>query len=208
MGLTILYLHGFGDCQPQRCPIAASLRQVLPDSRMYTPCYHPIGRIEATRIKQFLAELQNLIDEIGPAKVHLIGYSFGGLLAAILACQRPERIGNVLLLAPAIDNYERNYEARTPEEWLMPPEFVEELLSYPTRPAIVRPTILVHGSLDRDEEGSAPWRIQRWAEEQPFRGVYILDQVDHSLATWLSDSGNHSAALPAFRQVVQQWIEL
>lgn len=60
MSLSVLYLYGFGDYQPQQCPIAVSLRQVLPDSQLHTPCYHPIGRIEATRINQFLAELQNL----------------------------------------------------------------------------------------------------------------------------------------------------
>ena len=40
----------------------------------------------------------------------------GGLLAAILASQQPERIANVLLLAPAIDNFTRNYEGRSPHD--------------------------------------------------------------------------------------------
>jgi pimeloyl-ACP methyl ester carboxylesterase len=107
MSVNILYLHGFGNCQPQRCPIAGSLHQLLPESQLFTPCYHPAGQIEATRINSALTEFHNLIDLTGPARVHLVGYSFGGLLAAILASQRPERIGNVLLIAPAIDNYIR-----------------------------------------------------------------------------------------------------
>lgn len=90
----------------------------------------------------------------------------------------------------------------------MPSEYVKELQLYPARPAIVRPTILVHGSLDHDWAGSAPWRIQQWPQEQSFQDAYILEQVDHSLATWLPDFGNHSAALPTFHQVVQQWMEL
>ena len=150
-----------------------------------------------------------MLDRLQLANIHLVGYSFGGLLAAILASQYPDRIVNLLLLAPAIDNFIRNYAARAPHEWPMPREYVEELRSYPARPQIVRPTTLVHGMLDHDRAGSAPWRIQQWAAEQPFRHVYFLDRVDHSLAGWLpaAVSDSQPERSPTFIHVVQQWLE-
>jgi pimeloyl-ACP methyl ester carboxylesterase len=134
-----------------------------------------------------------------------VGYSFGGLLGAILAAQRPDIIGNVLLLAPAIDNYARNYEGRDPAGWRMPRGYVEELRGYPARPDIVRPTTLVHGLLDVDGAGSAPWRVRRWQDEQPFRCVHFLDGVGHSLEPWLSAparNGDGRRDVPAFGQLV------
>ncbi len=136
-----------------------------------------------------------------------MGYSFGGLLGAILAARRPDIIGNVLLLAPAIDNYARNYERRDPASWCMPRRYVEELRAYPARPDIVRPTTLVHGKLDIDHDGSAPWRVRRWKEEQPFRHVYFLDGVDHSLEPWLSAPARTNDTprdVPSFEQLVME----
>jgi pimeloyl-ACP methyl ester carboxylesterase len=139
--------------------------------------------------------------------VHVVGYSYGGLLAAWLAEKRPDLIANVLLLAPAIDNYARNYEGRDPESWRMPRDYVEELRSYPARPKIVRPTTLVHGLLDDDRGGSAPWRIREWAAEQPFRSVFLLPGVDHSLEPWLSASSwnnDGSGDVPSFQKIVTE----
>ncbi len=109
------------------------------------------------------------------------------------------------MLAPAIDNYARNYEGRDPVSWRMPREYVEELQTYPARPNIVLPTTLVHGLLDVDREGSAPWRVQQWAAEQSFRRAYFLDGVDHSLDPWLSEpswTNGRSGNVPTFQQVV------
>lgn len=180
----------------------------MPGIRLHTPCYHPGGNIRSTRIGTSLDEFADIIVKKSTSgKAHLVGYSFGGLLGAILAARRPDIIGNVLLLAPAIDNWARNYEGRDPASWRMPPEYVEELRTYPARPNVVRPTTLVHGVLDRDDEGSAPWRVQQWAEEQPFRSVYFLDGVGHSLEPWLPGLARandtwHDA--PTFQQAVRE----
>src|SRR4051794_34481151 len=155
----ILYLHGFGRTNPGGCPVVAALKMIVPRIRLHAPCYHPGGHIEATRIGDSLKEFTNtIVKESTSGKVHLVGYSFGGLLGAILAARRLDLIANVLLLAPAIDNYARNYEGRDPASWRMPRRYVEELQEYPARPDIVRSTTLVHGLLDDDSGGSAPWR--------------------------------------------------
>ncbi len=204
----ILYLHGFGRTNPGGCPVAKALLMVVPGIWLHAPCYHPGGRIEATGIGDSLKELTSVITKDSTTgKVHLVGYSFGGLLGAILAAQRPDIIGNVLLLAPAIDNYARNYEGRDPARWRMPRRYVEELKEYPARPDIVRPTTLVHGLLDVDSAGSAPWRVQRWKEEQSFRSVYFLDGVDHYLEPWLSVPvriPDRRSDVPAFKQLVRE----
>jgi pimeloyl-ACP methyl ester carboxylesterase len=204
----ILYLHGFGRTNPGGCPVADALRMAAPRIRLHAPCYHPGGRIGDTRIGDSLEDFTNIIARDSTSgKVHLVGYSFGGLLAAILAARRPDIIGNVLLLAPAIDNYARNYEGRDPGRWRMSRRYVEELQEYPARPDIVRPTTLVHGLLDVDREGSAPWRVRRWKEEQSFRSVHFLDGVDHSLEPWLSGparTNDRGRDVPAFQQLVRE----
>ncbi|MGO9464633.1 MAG: alpha/beta fold hydrolase [Isosphaeraceae bacterium] len=203
-----LYLHGFGRTNPRACPVAEALRTAVPIVRLHAPCYHPGALIKATRIGASLEEFTNIIvHDSTTGKVHLVGYSFGGLLGAILAARRPDIIGNVLLLAPAIDNYARNYERRDPASWCMPRRYVEELRAYPARPDIVRPTTLVHGKLDIDHDGSAPWRVRRWKEEQPFRHVYFLDGVDHSLEPWLSAPARTNDTprdVPSFEQLVME----
>jgi pimeloyl-ACP methyl ester carboxylesterase len=205
----ILYLHGFGTENPAACPVAKALHTAVAGIRLHTPCYHFGGHIETTRIGASLDAFADVVKASFSGKVHLVGYSFGGLLAALLAVRRPEMIGNVLLLAPAIDNYARNYEGRDPARWHMPREYVEELRTYPARPNIVRPTTLVHGRSDADREGSAPWRIQQWAEERPFRGVHFLDGVGHSLEPWLSAPARTSdqrGDVPTFQQLVRELI--
>jgi pimeloyl-ACP methyl ester carboxylesterase len=203
----LLYLHGFGEANPEHCRVARALRRAAPNRCVHTPCYHPGGEKTATRIQRTLADCEEIIERSGASRVHLIGYSFGGLLSAILASRRKDLIENLLLLAPAIDNFDRNFAGRKPETWHMPPEYVEELQLYPARPEVVRPTTLVHGMLDVDNAGSAPWRIMEWATQQSFDRVYLLEGVDHSLEPWLSDerwTNDNANDVPTFRHLVEQ----
>ena len=205
----VLYLHGFGETNPECCPIVHALRIALPGSQVLSPCYHPGGRIAATRVVEAIKNFTRIINLSTSGKVHVVGYSFGGLLAGILAESQPDIIANMLLLAPAIDNFSRNYEGHDPPRWQMPRDYVEELKSYPARPRIVRPTTLVHGWLDDDNGGSAPWRIQEWAAEQSFRNVFMLSGVGHSLEPWLSAASwknDGSDNIPTFHQIVTELV--
>jgi pimeloyl-ACP methyl ester carboxylesterase len=183
---TILYLHGFGEMQPATCcPVAWALRRALPAAVIEAPCYHPDGSVRETRLEAALLRCEQIIRGTDSGHVHLVGYSFGGLLVSLLAWRRPELIESVLLLAPAIDNFDRNYAGRNPDQWRMPEEYVNELRSLPARPPIVRPTTLVHGTLEDDTGGAAIWRVKHWAAQERFDQVYYPN-LDHSLQPWLS----------------------
>lgn len=181
----ILFLHGFFQCVPHETPLLRAVQKRVAGRTLFAPSYHPQGVVQATRIAAALELCLETVEHSGAERIDLIGFSFGGLLAALFAERFPDRVGDVLLCAPAIDNFERNYKDRPEREWIMPATFVEELCTYPARPTITRPTTLVHGSLDNDAGGCAWWRIERWASEQRFRKVYLLEGVEHSLEPWL-----------------------
>jgi pimeloyl-ACP methyl ester carboxylesterase len=187
----IVYLHGWGE-NPEVSSVVKSLRRAMPRARIHLPGYHPSGNIRATRVGASLARIKSVLDSNSEStQVRLVGYSFGGLLAALLSLQWPDKVAKMLLLAPAIDNVARNY-AGEPSTWRMPYEYVEELKSYPARPRIDCPTTLVHGRLDTDFGGSTPERIEQWAREQTFTAVHLLPGVDHSMEPWLSSGTSPS----------------
>jgi pimeloyl-ACP methyl ester carboxylesterase len=73
----ILYLHGFGECHPERCRVACALRAAVPETTVHAPRYHPGGRIAATRIGEAIDDCIAVIDRARTGTVHVVGYSFG-----------------------------------------------------------------------------------------------------------------------------------
>jgi pimeloyl-ACP methyl ester carboxylesterase len=205
-----VYLHGFGQKIPRDCRVLAALRSALPqgaDPQVLLPSFHPKGAggkgdVQRTELEPFL---NNLFHSIVSRKmqVHLVGYSVGGWLAAVFAERHPELVASALLLAPAIDNYERNFRNVPAEDWYMPPAYVAELQGLPPRPRIdtrLVPTVVLHGRDDTDQGGSAPWRVEEWtaeewassssSAEQRRCAVHMPLGVDHSLEPWLSGTGD------------------
>lgn len=82
----------------------------------------------------------------------LIGSSFGGLMAAIFACQRPAQVRKLILLAPA----------------LILPDFAAS----PPAPVDV-PTVIYHGRQDQ----IVPLEPTRRLAQQVFRNL-IFNEVD------------------------------
>jgi pimeloyl-ACP methyl ester carboxylesterase len=191
----ILFLHGFFRIDPEASPLLQAIRAHLPTTTIHAPAYHPNGEVKHTRIGETLQVCHEIISRSSSKQMDVIGVSFGGLLAAIFAEAYPELVRKLLLFAPAIDNFDRNYAGKPKESWIMPQVFVDELCTYPARPAITRPTTLVHGSLDNDDGGCAFWRIERWAREQSFEKIHLLDGVDHELEPWLSQQRCDAAPL-------------
>ncbi len=108
----LVYLHGFGETNPNGCPVAHALRSALPRGRLHAPCYHPGGHVAATRIGDALRAFTTIIESSTSGKAHIVGYSFGGLLAALLAERRPDIIANVLLFlhsAIGVQPFSSNY---------------------------------------------------------------------------------------------------
>ncbi|CAJ1366693.1 unnamed protein product, partial [Effrenium voratum] len=114
------------------------------------PTYHPGGDVAATRPATFLQDL-----DLSEESFAVVGFSFGGLLAATLQEMRPDKITKCVLIAPAIDNFERNFAAKRKEDWHLAEEYVAELQKLPARPSIKVPTMLIHGLSETDAEGTA-----------------------------------------------------
>lgn len=110
----LIYLHGLeGTSQGVK---AVLLRKVFPS--ILTPDFR--GNLD-----ERMASLYAILGE--QQGWTIIGSSFGGLMAAMFACQRPQQVAKLVLLAPA----------------LIWPDFAEA----PPEPVDV-PTIVYHGSRD------------------------------------------------------------
>jgi pimeloyl-ACP methyl ester carboxylesterase len=194
MAVDRLYLHGFGATSwgftAEECPIYQAMERLLSGKnvRLHAPSYHPEGNVKATMLHDFLKQVEQQAEALPCGRFEaVVGCSFGGFLASVLQDRRPDLFGKVVLLAPAIDNFSRNYEGKPCDAWHMPPDFVEELQALPARPTIRVPTQILHGLLDDDFGGSAPWRIHEWCDENAFVGRHFPSGVDHSLEPWLSE---------------------
>ena len=218
---VVIYLHGFGCIEPLECPVAVLLSRILSKQEhhrtttstfLYVPCYHPQGDISQTNFFTTLASLRDWITNnvVAPTnkrrKLVLVGYSVGGYLAALLAEQHPEIVlSGLILLAPAIDNYQRNFEKKT--TWYMPATYVLALRDeFPSRPqvnaAAIR-TVIVHGLRDTDHGGSAPWRIREYAKALGKCVTLYEPDMDHSLEPWLSrDEPSADGTAPSLETLV------
>mmetsp|Transcript_65951 Transcript_65951/g.201975 ORF Transcript_65951/g.201975 Transcript_65951/m.201975 type:complete len:250 (-) Transcript_65951:122-871(-) len=173
----VLYLHGFGTHEPQFCPVFLSLEHILGKRfELHSPCYHR-DKLEDTRFDSTLNTLREDAVEHRPFRA-VIGYSVGGWLAALFQERHPDLVGRVLLLAPAIDNYKRNWLGQEVDGGVA--AYVDELKKLPARPTIERPTWCLHGDKETDGGGSAPWRVEAWADANQKMKLDILPGVGHA----------------------------
>lgn len=201
----VLYLHGFGSGDPQRCAVFQALQRALAGrhARLHAPTYHPGGQVGATRLEQFLQDLRDMARSLPSGRFALVvGYSVGGLLGALFQERHPELVGRAVLLAPAVDNFDRNFAGVPKGCWYMPPEYVEELQHLPARPTIRVPTFLLHGEQDNDRGGSCPWRIREWAAAERFEVCCFPAGVGHSLEPWLTSPSRKLDGVPALKEVL------
>eukprot|EP00933_Yihiella_yeosuensis_P001440 TRINITY_DN102353_c0_g1_i1.p1 TRINITY_DN102353_c0_g1~~TRINITY_DN102353_c0_g1_i1.p1 ORF type:complete len:217 (+),score=45.27 TRINITY_DN102353_c0_g1_i1:166-816(+) len=196
---VVVYLHGFGTTDPKEDVIFQAWQSPISEKRvkLLAPCYHPNGDIQATRIISFLSELRSLaLDGPGGCFAAIIGFSVGGLLAALFQDQHPELVKRVVLIGPAIDNFKRNFDGVPAEKWYMPASYVEELRALPARPSIRVPTLLLHGGKETDRGGAALWRVLEWSAAEKFEACYHPQEVGHTLdivgaSFSANESGSH-----------------
>ena len=200
--LDILYLHGFGETDPGNCRVARSIKATT-GATVHTPCYHPEGDYRLTNVAQTIDELVVLIRSTRAGTVVVVGYSVGGFLAALLAAVHPELVHGLVLLAPAIDNYERNFCGRPESEWYMPRTYVQTLIDdFPSRPPVDTSavcTVILHGLRDTDRGGSASWRVREFAAA--IGAVLHEPDCDHGLEPWLS-LGSTSHSIPSITELI------
>jgi len=100
-GEPLLYLHGAGGLMPSE-PFLEDLGR---DYRIVAP--HLPGFGESTGgehiddVVDAVLFYQELLDDLGIAQTHVLGHSLGGMLAAELAAQNPQRVKKLVLVAPA-----------------------------------------------------------------------------------------------------------
>ncbi|CAL1143344.1 unnamed protein product [Cladocopium goreaui] len=180
--MEVVFVHGFGGPNEDEKRFVQLLREEMEKvgARVHAPTYHPGGRVGATSLPRFMEELKALA-ESSETNVTLLGFSVGGWLVASFQERWPHLVKRVVLLAPAIDNFERNFEGKAEQDWYMPAAYVAELREMTARPAIKVPAMLVHGDCETDAGGSALWRVKEWAQAENFARCYFPEGLGHSM---------------------------
>jgi pimeloyl-ACP methyl ester carboxylesterase len=102
-GPVALLLHGWpadSSCWSAVTPllVADGLRVVALDQRTVAPGARPAGR-RPYRIPELVDDVLALLDELGPAEVHLVGHDWGGAVAWSLAAHHPDRLASLTVLS-------------------------------------------------------------------------------------------------------------
>ncbi len=99
-GPVLLYLHGVGDLGAVIPPLALRAeryRVIRPDH----PGFNGSDDLPVGSPADVAAVHSRLLDALGVSSAVLVGYSFGGWVAAELALREPERITRLVLIDPA-----------------------------------------------------------------------------------------------------------
>lgn len=102
-GDVVVALHGFPQTAAMWSAISPALvdagyRVVAPDQRGYSPGARPPG-IRAYAQKELVADVAELIDQLGVSRVHLLGHDWGGAIAWAYAAAHPERLHTLSVLS-------------------------------------------------------------------------------------------------------------
>lgn len=136
-----------------------------------------------------LDDLTKLVEELAAPVVHLVGYSFGALLAGAFVGREPRRVGNVVLVSPggmrrsvggtdkAIED--RQLEARAAIERDPGWEGVVQAFGLPVDPAALRPRARATWNQIRDA-----WLFTRHPERYRQVRTGILFNRDAGMAIW------------------------
>ncbi len=102
------------------CNLSAQAQEEFIPSMLDAPCA-PSYAFATTTIESDWHDIDNVVEHIrrlrGVEKVHLIAWSLGGPRAAGYAAIHPEKVGRVVVLAPA---YSRNRNANAPDSLPVP----------------------------------------------------------------------------------------
>ncbi len=99
-------------------------------------------------LEMMASVLAGLLDTIGIAQAHLIGYSMGGRIAEEIALHYPEKVISLVLVCPVTWSKELNNQPILPRE--------EELRSWYARPAETKAQEFVDGVLSKEFLGKNP----------------------------------------------------
>jgi non-heme chloroperoxidase len=104
-GQAIVFAHGIptdhrtwtlqvGEFSKAYQTISYSRRYAYPNQRQ--------GDLTDSTVENNAADLKAMIEKLGVGPVHLVGHSYGGFIAAMLAAEHPELVRSLVLVEPAI----------------------------------------------------------------------------------------------------------
>jgi pimeloyl-ACP methyl ester carboxylesterase len=97
-GDPVLFLHGWGGCAKSFAPVSEYLKKEFQTITVDLPGFGTSGEPdEPWSVTEYTDTVRNLIDSIGIKKCHIIGNSFGGRIAILLAAQNPELVDKMIL---------------------------------------------------------------------------------------------------------------
>jgi uncharacterized protein len=199
--MHLLYLHGFASSAKSSKAGYFRTKAAERGVDLLTPDLNEPDFAGLT-ITRMVTQVSNLLAGLGPGPVSLIGSSLGGFVAVQVALREPERVGRLVLLAPALDfsgNRLRDLGDRGVSEWqrtgtlnvfhygfgrMMPVRFslYEDASRYDALHAqITQPIQVFQG---RRDTAVSPETVQRWAEARPRTELHLLDD-DHQLSASL-----------------------
>lgn len=104
-GLPVVFVHGaVGDCrawQLQRLEVAAPYRYIALNQRYFGAAPWSDAGAEFS-MATHVADLAGFIHALGSGPVNLVGWSYGGAVALVLAVEHPELISSMFLFEPAL----------------------------------------------------------------------------------------------------------
>jgi len=86
---------------PQKDALSAKYRTIA-YSRRYAHPNNRQGDLMDSTVQNNAEDLSALIDGLGLGKVHLVGHSYGGFIAAFFALKHPDRVGSLTLANAAV----------------------------------------------------------------------------------------------------------
>ncbi len=112
---VVVLLHGLGGSriswEPQLADLGSTARVVAWDLPGYGASPPPEGPMTFAALADAIAALA---DDLGAARVHLVGISFGGMIAQYAAAAHPDRVATLTLLSTSP---KFGLDGTRPDEW-------------------------------------------------------------------------------------------
>lgn len=196
--MLAIYLHGFASsAQSSKATYFATKLQER-GRELLIPDFN-LPDFATLTITRMIEQVGALMSAHPGSPVILIGSSLGGFVAVQTAVKYPERVGRMILLAPAFDLSSGPPGDRTVDEWrrtnrldvfhyaygrVMPLEYAlyDDARMYDSFNASV--TIPVQIFQGRRDTAVDPAMVERWAAARPNVELHMLDD-DHQLGSSL-----------------------
>lgn len=185
---NIMYLHGFASSPQSRKAQwfrrrfeEAGIGITIPDLEC--------GDFKALTVSRML---ERVTEASGNGLMTLMGSSLGGYVASIYACQHPERVDRLILMAPAFDfagRWLRTLGEEEAERWRRTGSLhmmhygrgveteigwslIEDAQRYPAEPQPDQPSLVFHGTSDTVVPLEA---ARQWCEGRSQRRLTVYD---------------------------------